>query len=102
MSTTLDTVITDLNNYLADEVTDPIGYLETLQLQLQELAAERCTHEEMKFLIGEGVHKGMRLSDATEAYQAVDELDDETWDSVLDFAVHGLHAMKAISLRKES
>jgi len=103
MSTNLDTIITELNDYLAaDEVTDPIGYLETLQLRLQEFAGQRCTREEMKALIGEGIHKGMRINDATEAYRAVDRLDDKTWDSILDFTVYGLSTVKVISLREES
>jgi hypothetical protein len=103
MNTNLDTIITELNDYLAaDEVTDPIGYLELLQLQLQELAEQRNTREEMKASMGEGIHKGMRVYNAMEAYRAVDRLDDNTWDRILGFVVDGLQIMQVISLREES
>jgi hypothetical protein len=38
---TLDSIIQNLDLYLADEVTDPIGYLETLLLNLKELRDEQ-------------------------------------------------------------
>lgn len=101
MSQKLDTILTDLTNYLAEEdIVDPIGYLETLQRQLQELAGQRATREELKSAIGEGIHKGLRINDVLDLWRAIQKLDGDTWDSVLDYTVYSLLFMNVVSVRE--
>lgn len=99
---TLGYIIADLDAYLSsDDPVDPMGFLETLQLQLGELYQELATHEDMKAFIGEGIHKGMRLVDGAEQmYDAVKRAHPEVWNSVLGFLVDGLESMHVIELRE--
>lgn len=99
---TLAYIIADLDYYLSsNDPVDPMGFLETLQLELGELYQNLATHEDMKAFIGEGIHKGMRLTDGAEyLYKAVEEVDPQVWDGVLSFLVDGLESMNVIELRE--
>lgn len=103
MNQSLDAVITELEDFLEKGDADPVwDYLGKLELQLKELAGQRPTFEELKAAIGQGVHKGMRVNNAADAYLAVDRLDDKTWDGVLDYAAYCLKTMKMVDTKKES
>lgn len=102
MNKNLDTIIAGLHEFLDRGDSDPIWeYLGQLDTQLQELAGQRPTVEEMKSAIGQGIHKGMRVQGAMTAYRAIDKLDDEHWDSILDYAVYCLRTTNMISLKEE-
>lgn len=102
MNKSLDAIIAELHEFLEKGDSDPIWeYLGQLDTQLQELAGQRPTVEEMKSAIGQGIHKGMRVQGAMTAYRAVDKLDDKDWDNILDYAVYCLKTMNMVSLRKE-
>lgn len=102
MKKNLATITADLDAYLSsDNPIDPMGFLETLQLQLGELYQNLPTFEDLKALVGEGIHKGMRLTDGAEyLYKAVEEVEPQVWDAVLGFLVTGLDYSDVIELRE--
>lgn len=55
------------------------------------------TREELASAVGEGIHTALRKAGrsrhATAAYRAIDEMNDEEWGDVVDFAVDGLASL---------